>query len=94
MFSAFSPSLILILSLISPAVLIVKVLTSILLASNPLSTRYTIFSIKTLVLPVPEPANLKSGPPIYSTSFFCYLFNVSGIRMVTPYLYFNRILIE
>ncbi|KKN02761.1 hypothetical protein LCGC14_1114470 [marine sediment metagenome] len=93
-FSALSPSLNLILSLISSAALIVKVLTRILLASNPFSTKYTTFSVKTLVFPVPGPATVKSGPPIYSTAFFCCLFKVSEIRMVTPYLYFYGILIE
>ena len=93
MFSALSPSLILILSLISSAALVVNVLTRILLASNPFSTRYRTFSVKTLVFPVPGPAIIKSGPSMCSTAFICCLFNVSEIRMATPYLYFNRILI-
>ena len=94
MFSALSPSISLILSLISSAALIVKVLTRILFASNPFSTRYSTFSVKTLVFPVPGPAIIKRGPSIYSTAFFCCLFKISEIRIVSLNINFNCILIQ
>ena len=72
----------------------VNVLTRILLASYPFDTKYTTFSVKTLVFPVPGPATIKSGPSRYSTALFCCLFKPSEIRMVAPYIFFKKILIQ
>ena len=70
-----------ILSLISPAALLVKVTARISLGSVPFSTRCLIRSAITLVFPAPAPATTNTGPSVAKTASFCLSFKVSKIGM-------------
>ena len=61
-------------SRISRAALLVKVMARICQAITPMSTSLATRWVSTLVLPLPAPAKIKSGPSVYSTASRCSLF--------------------
>ena len=87
-----SPIRLVILSFISLAALLVKVIAIILYGSICLSfIKYAILCISTPVLPEPAPAKSKSGPSVVKTACFCLSFNLSYIVDIVPlktFLYF------
>ena len=65
-------------SRISPAALLVNVMARICHGLTfKRSIRYAILCVSTLVLPLPAPANIRSGPSVQKTASFCLSFNVS-----------------
>ena len=66
---------------ISPAALSVNVRHSISSGlALPRSTRWRTLSVSTMVLPLPGPATMSSGPPSYSTAALCSSLSFASIR--------------
>ena len=71
------------LFLISFAALFVNVTANMLYGLIPCSKRYAILYVITLVLPVPAPAKIISGPSVCKTASFCELFKFSNDTCAT-----------
>ena len=67
------------LSRISFAALLVKVIANTEYGLTPLSTRFAILSVSTLVFPLPAPASTSTGPSKQFAAACCCAFNFNAI---------------